>query len=137
MLRRFQNQPFEFERTSRGRPSASQLPLAPFCLTKEKIKITSDEIKLIQVPSYLDFKPSNLFEFSSRMKSHDWKEVITMHLIHHLVDGVKQDGPVYGWWMYPYERFNSWICRRALNRYHPEAIVIETYRVNTYIVFAL
>ncbi len=26
-------------------------------------------------------------------------------------------------------KFNSWICRRVLNRQHPEATVLETYRV--------
>ena len=53
-----------------------------------------------------------------------------MHLIPHIVSGIKQFGPVYGTWMYPYERFNSWMCRRALNRAHPEVTIMETYRVS-------
>ncbi len=32
--------------------------------------------------------------------------------------------------MYPYERFNSWMCRRALNRRYPEATIMATYRVS-------
>jgi len=54
---------------------------------------------------------------------------ITTHLLHHVVNGIRQFGPVYSTWMYPFERFNSWICRRALNRYRPEATIMETYRV--------
>jgi hypothetical protein len=52
-----------------------------------------------------------------------------MHLLHHIPDGLSKFGPVYGTWMWQYERFNSWICRRVLNRQHPEATVLETYRV--------
>ena len=32
--------------------------------------------------------------------------------------------------MYPFECFNSWISQIALNRVHPTAIVMETYRVS-------
>ena len=52
-----------------------------------------------------------------------------MHLIRHVADGIQEFGPVYGTWMYPYERFNSWICQRVLNRSNPEATILETYRV--------
>ena len=38
-------------------------------------------------------------------------------------------GPVHGTWMFAYERFNSWLCRRALNRRHPEATILRTYQV--------
>ena len=31
--------------------------------------------------------------------------------------------------MYGFERFNSWISRRSLNRRFPEATVVETYRL--------
>lgn len=53
-----------------------------------------------------------------------------MHLMHHLVEGIKAHGPLYGTWMFPYERFNSWLHRRVMNRSLPEATLIETYRVN-------
>jgi len=52
-----------------------------------------------------------------------------MHLVRHVAEGIEQFGPVYGTWMYPYERFNSWLCQRVKNRAYPEATVIETYRV--------
>lgn len=53
-----------------------------------------------------------------------------MHLLRHIVDGMKEFGPVYGTWMYGYERFNSWLHRRVMNRRWPEATLMETYRVN-------
>jgi hypothetical protein len=53
-----------------------------------------------------------------------------MHLLHHIVPGIEKFGPVYGTWMFSFERFNSWMCRRALNRANPEATVLETYRVS-------
>lgn len=56
-------------------------------------------------------------------------QVIVFHLLHHLPMFLKQFGPVYTFWMYPYERFNSWITRRVLNRRYPEATVVETYRL--------
>lgn len=34
-------------------------------------------------------------------------QVIVFHLLHHLPMFIKRFGPVYGFWMYPYERFNS------------------------------
>lgn len=56
-------------------------------------------------------------------------QVITMHLLHHIPEGLRNFGPVYGTWMYCYERFNGWISRRALNRRYPEATVMATYWV--------
>lgn len=46
-----------------------------------------------------------------------------MHILHHVVPGIQKYGPVYGTWMYSFERFNSWMCRS-------EATVLETYRVS-------
>ena len=56
-------------------------------------------------------------------------QVIVFHLLHHLPMFLKRFGPVYNFWMYPYERFNSWIIRRVLNRRFPESTVVETYRL--------
>ena len=53
-----------------------------------------------------------------------------MHLLRHIVDGMKVYGPVYATWMYAYERFNSWLHRRVMNRRFPEATLMETYRVS-------
>ena len=38
-------------------------------------------------------------------------QVIVFHLLHHLPMFLKRFGPAYTFWMYPYERFNSWITR--------------------------
>ena len=54
--------------------------------------------------------------------------VIVFHLLHHLPEYLSHYGPVHGYWMYPYERFNSWITRRIKNRRYPESNVIETYK---------
>ena len=56
-------------------------------------------------------------------------QVIVFHLLHHLPSYVKRFGPAYTFWMYPLERFNSWIARRVHNRRYPESTVIETYRL--------
>ena len=55
--------------------------------------------------------------------------VITLHLLHHLPAFIRRFGPMYEFWMYPMERFNNWIKNRVLNRRHPEATVLETYRL--------
>jgi hypothetical protein len=52
-----------------------------------------------------------------------------MHLLRHVADGIGHFGPVYGSWMFAYERFNSWLHRRVMNRRFPEATLMETYRV--------
>lgn len=62
-------------------------------------------------------------------------EVIVFHLLHHLPLFLKRYGPVYAFWMYPYERFNSWIIRRVLNRRYPESTVLETYRLTEWTNF--
>ena len=54
--------------------------------------------------------------------------VIVFHLLHHLPSFLARLGPVNGYWMYPFERFNSWISRRVTNRRFPESTVVETYR---------
>ena len=61
--------------------------------------------------------------------------VITLHLLHHLPMYLKRFGPTYGFWMYPMERFNSWISRRILNRRFPESNVMETYRIFEFTFF--
>ena len=54
---------------------------------------------------------------------------MTTHLLHHIPDGIQRFGPVHSTWMYAYERFNSWMGRRAMNRCLPEATIMATYRV--------
>ena len=55
--------------------------------------------------------------------------VAVFHLLHHLPFYISRFGPVYRYWMYPYERFNSWVIRRVQNRRYSEATVVETYRL--------
>ena len=55
--------------------------------------------------------------------------VIVFHLLHHLPLYLNRFGPCCVYWMYPYERFNSWVIRRVQNRRYPESTVIETYRL--------
>ena len=62
-------------------------------------------------------------------------QVIVFHLLHHLPAYLKKFGPTYSFWMYPYERFNSWITRRVLNKRYPESIVIETYHLSVWASF--
>lgn len=57
------------------------------------------------------------------------QKVVTNHILHHLPEGIEKFGPVHGTWMFAYETFNSWLCRRALGRKHPEATILRTYRV--------
>jgi len=62
-------------------------------------------------------------------------QVIVVHLLHHLPYFIKRFGPVYSFWMYPFERFNSWICRRIMSRRYPEACVVDTYRLSEWAHF--
>ena len=57
------------------------------------------------------------------------------HLLHHLPMFIQRFGPPYGFWMYPMERFNSWVSRRVLNRRYPESTVLETYRLHEFTSF--
>ncbi|XP_062596774.1 uncharacterized protein LOC134258258 [Saccostrea cucullata] len=55
---------------------------------------------------------------------------LTTHLIHHIVDGLEEFGPVYGRWLFPYERANGWISRQCLRKGVEESTVMETYVVS-------
>ena len=48
------------------------------------------------------------------------------HLLHHLPYYIRGFGLTYSFWMYPFERFNSWVARCVLNRRFPESTVVET-----------
>ena len=62
-------------------------------------------------------------------------QLIVFHLLHHLPTYMKLYGSVYNFWMFPFERFNSWISKRTLNRRYPESTVIETYRLCEWVHF--
>ena len=55
--------------------------------------------------------------------------VCVFHLLHHLPFYIRRFGPIYGFWMYPYECFNSWLIRRIKNQHYPESTVIKSYRL--------
>lgn len=55
--------------------------------------------------------------------------VIVFHLLHHLPMFIRRFGAAHSFWMYPMERFNSWIAARIKNRRYPEATVLESYRL--------
>jgi hypothetical protein len=55
--------------------------------------------------------------------------VVVFHLLHHLPMFIRRFGPAYSFWMYPMERFNSWIAARITNRRYPENTVLESYRL--------
>ena len=60
--------------------------------------------------------------------------LVITHLIHHLLDGVKEFGPTHSTWMYAYQRFNRWLYRRVMNRCYPESTLMETYAVGIVIL---
>ena len=61
--------------------------------------------------------------------------VIVFHLLHHLPLYMQQYGPVFEYWMYPFERFNSWLGNRVMSKRYPESTVVETYRVYEWAAF--
>ncbi|XP_061190168.1 uncharacterized protein LOC133198027 [Saccostrea echinata] len=54
---------------------------------------------------------------------------LVTHLIHHIVDGFSMYGPLYGRWLFAYERANGWITRQCLKKGAEESTVMETYAV--------
>ena len=63
--------------------------------------------------------------------------VCVFHLLHHLPFYLRRFGPSCVFWMYPFERFNSWLIRRVQNRRYPESTVAETYRLFEWVHFLL
>ncbi|XP_052694496.1 uncharacterized protein LOC128172788 [Crassostrea angulata] len=62
---------------------------------------------------------------------------LVTHLLHHVVDGFPTFGPLYGRWLFPYERANGWINRQCLKKGAEEATVMETYVVSTCVMIRL
>ena len=58
-----------------------------------------------------------------------WVANITTHLLRHIPEKIVENGPLYATWMFPYERLNSWMSRRAMNRYNTEQCIMATYQV--------
>lgn len=91
------------------------------------VLLSSDEVNIQNMDSieYRVHRVLSLLERDFPVSLH----VMVFHLLHHLPMFVRRFGPIRNYWMYPMERFNSWISRRVLNRRFPEATVLETYRV--------
>ncbi|XP_031111755.1 uncharacterized protein LOC116015719 [Ipomoea triloba] len=54
---------------------------------------------------------------------------IMVHLVVHLVREIRQCGPAYLRWMYPFERYMKVLKGYVRNRYRPEASIVESYIV--------
>uniref|UniRef100_A0A7M5XM43 DUF4218 domain-containing protein n=1 Tax=Clytia hemisphaerica TaxID=252671 RepID=A0A7M5XM43_9CNID len=55
---------------------------------------------------------------------------ITTHILVHLASKIRDNGPLYAFWMFAFERMNSWITRRVMNRSKMEECVMETVQVS-------
>ncbi|XP_052078946.1 uncharacterized protein LOC127717236 [Mytilus californianus] len=64
-------------------------------------------------------------------------QTITTHLLHHIPEGFANFGPLYGRWLFPFERVNSWITRQALNKNKIEATIMETYAIYDWCVYMI
>ncbi|XP_062595076.1 uncharacterized protein LOC134256449 [Saccostrea cucullata] len=62
---------------------------------------------------------------------------LTTHLIHHIVDDLAKLGPMYGRWLFPYERANGWITRQCLKKGIEESTVMETYVVYDWCIYMI
>ena len=87
--------------------------------------LTSDSVSIQDIDS-IEYRVHQVWSLIER----DFPvsmNVIVFHLLHHLPMFIRCFGPVRSYWMYPMERFNSWISRRVINRRFPEATVLQTY----------
>ncbi|XP_031095104.1 uncharacterized protein LOC115999390 [Ipomoea triloba] len=60
---------------------------------------------------------------------------IMVHLLVHLVREIRECGPAYLRWMYPFERYRKVLKGYVRNRYRPEASIVESYIVEEVIEF--
>ena len=58
-----------------------------------------------------------------------WLGNITTHILRHLAAKIRENGPMHASWMFPFERMNSYITRRANNRSTIEQCIMETVQV--------
>jgi len=57
-------------------------------------------------------------------------QVLVMHLLHHVPFYIRKYGPVRAYWMFKFERFNSFLNRIMTQERHREANLIEAYKVS-------
>ncbi|XP_031116564.1 uncharacterized protein LOC116020223 [Ipomoea triloba] len=60
---------------------------------------------------------------------------IMVHLLVHLVREIRECGPAYLRWMYPFERYMKVLKGYVRNRYRPEASIVESYIAEEVIEF--
>ncbi|XP_066922336.1 uncharacterized protein [Clytia hemisphaerica] len=61
---------------------------------------------------------------------------ITTHILRHLTTKIRDNGPLYAFWMYAYERMNSWITRRVMSRSKMEECIMETVQILDWVLFS-
>ena len=88
------------------------------------VLLSSDAVNIQNLDS-IEHRVLSLLERDFPVSPH----IMVFHLRHHLPMFVRRFGTICGYWMYPMERFNSWISRWVHNQRFPEATVLETYRV--------
>lgn len=95
--------------------------------------LTAEEVNTSQVDS-LEYRVHRVLSLLERDFPVSLR-VIVFHSLHHLPMFIRHFGPSYGFWMYPMERFNSWVSRRVHNRRYPESTVLETYGLHEFSSF--
>ena len=58
-----------------------------------------------------------------------WLCNITAHLVRHIVEKITDNVSLYSSWMHIFERMNSWLTKRAMNRSKTEECIMETTQV--------
>lgn len=97
-------------------------------LCSEKISVEEVDLLEVKLNKVLPLLEMN---FPTHLQN------ITTHILHHIPDGIRRYGPVYGTWMFVFERFNSWICKRVTNMQYPEATAIETFLLHDWCHYML
>ena len=62
-----------------------------------------------------------------------WLGNITTHILRHIPEKIETNGPMYASWMFPFERMNSYLVRRANNKASMEQYIMETMQVRKFL----
>ena len=62
--------------SSNEQPSSNEQSSVPWLLSKDDIQLAVRRLMHIKIPAHIDCNPQYLFSHPSRLKSHDWKQVI-------------------------------------------------------------
>ena len=69
-------------------PGCKQLPPAPFVLSSSERKLANTRAESVRVTTGFDWKPKGIFNKTSRMKSHEWKQLICCGIIKFCIRGL-------------------------------------------------